>query len=199
VKGIDYTGENQKEVQKLLLEVYLTLINLKELAEEHSKTKIESILQSTPGISSAKRCLKILREQQNFKFVKYYIHQSGLPEYVVKAQNQFFGCMHPHLDVKIRAKYSIPEVECIKFKSNEKCELKPFTFVGVSSTADGKDMKLLTKDNLKENNGITQLNSSDFFVFYPLKKQIVLGMGDNRRNRMTSQSQTDNLYIIKST
>ena len=199
MKGIDYTGENQKEVQKLLLEVYLTLINLKELAEEHSKTKIESILQSTPGISSAKRCLKILREQQNFKFVKYYIHQSGLPEYVVKAQNQFFGCMDPHLDVKIRAKYSIPEVECIKFKSNEKCELKPFTFVGVSSTADGKDMKLLTKDNLKENNGITQLNSSDFFVFYPLKKQIVLGMGNNKRNRMTSQSQTDNLYIIKST
>ena len=63
--------------------------------------------------------------------------------------------MHPHLDVKIRAKYSIAEVERVQFKSNDKCEFKPYTFMGISSTADGKDMKLYTKDSLKEKNGIT--------------------------------------------
>ena len=63
VKDIDYTSDNCKEVQKMLLEVYLTLINLKNVAEEHSKTRIESILHSTTGISNAKRCIKILREQ----------------------------------------------------------------------------------------------------------------------------------------
>lgn len=94
--------------------------------------------------------------------------------------------MHPHLDVKIRAKFSIPEVERVQLKSNEKTELKPFTFVGISATADGKDMKLYTKEQLKENSGILKLNSSDFFVFYPVRRQMIVAFGENRQNRMTS-------------
>lgn len=107
--------------------------------------------------------------------------------------------MHPHLDVKIRAKYSITDVERIQFKANEKCEFKPFTFVGISQTKDGKDMQLFTKETLKENEGIKKFNSSHFYVFYPVKKQVVISMGDNKRNRMTNQSSADIPQIIKST
>lgn len=44
MKDIDFTKDSFKEVQKLLLEVYMTMINLKEAAEEQLKIKIESIL-----------------------------------------------------------------------------------------------------------------------------------------------------------
>jgi hypothetical protein len=90
--------------------------------------------------------------------------------HVSKSLNQFFGTMHPHLDTKICAKYSIPEVERIQFKANEKCELKPFTFVGISKSKDGKDMQLFTKETFKENEGITKFNSAHFYVFYPIKR-----------------------------
>jgi hypothetical protein len=91
--------------------------------------------------------------------------------------------VHPHYDTKIRAKYSIAEVERIQFKANEKCELKPFTFVGLSQTKDGKDMKLYNKETFKESEGITKFNSAHFYVFYPVKKQLVISMGENKRNR----------------
>jgi hypothetical protein len=63
----------------------MTIINLKEAAEDKLKVKIENILQATPGIGQAKRCLQIMREKTDYKFLKYYIHQANLPEYVMKA------------------------------------------------------------------------------------------------------------------
>lgn len=98
------------------------------------------------------------------------MHQQSLSSHLAKDLNQMFGCVHPHYDTKVRAKYSISEVERIQFKANEKCELKPFTFVGLSQTKDGKDMKLYNKDTFKENEGITKFNSAHFYVFYPVKR-----------------------------
>jgi hypothetical protein len=198
IKGSDFTAESFSEIQKLLLEVYLSIITLKDIAKEKNH-KIEDSLQLTPGISNAKLALRIVREKEEYKMLKYYIHLDSLPAHIKKSSNQFFGVMHPHLDVKIRAKYSIADVERIQFKSNDKCEFKPFTFVGISQTKDGKDMELCSKENLKENEGIKKFNSSHFYVFYPVKKQIVISMGDNKRNRLTNQSSSDIPQVVKST
>jgi hypothetical protein len=74
VKEIDYTKDKLSEVQKMLLEVYLPLIILKNLVEAKTGSVIDSILQITPGISEAKRSLRIIKEQTNYSFLKYFVH-----------------------------------------------------------------------------------------------------------------------------
>jgi hypothetical protein len=74
VKEIDYTKDKLSEVQKMLLEVYLPLITLKNLVEAKTGSVIDSILQITPGISEAKRSLRIIKEQTNYSFLKYFVH-----------------------------------------------------------------------------------------------------------------------------
>lgn len=86
IKEIDYTVDSFSDVQKLLLEVYLSIITLKDMAEEKN-AKIDSILQMTPGISLAKRCLRIVREKQDFQLLKYYVHLEALPAHVTKSMN----------------------------------------------------------------------------------------------------------------
>lgn len=44
IKEIDYTKSSYSEVQKLLLEVYLSILTLKDMAEAKTGTKIDSIL-----------------------------------------------------------------------------------------------------------------------------------------------------------
>ena len=89
--------------------------------------------------------------------------------------------------MKIRAKYNVSEIERISFKSNEKTELKPFTFVGISSTSDGKDMELYSKEQLLEKEAITKINSSNFYVFYPVRKHL--------KTVVSSQKTYNNSYI----
>jgi hypothetical protein len=50
------------------------MITLRDMAESKSGHKIDSVLQMTPGISLAKRALRIVKEKQDFKLLKYYIH-----------------------------------------------------------------------------------------------------------------------------
>lgn len=111
IRDIDYSKGKYQEIQKLLLEVYLCLINLKEASEAKLSKKIESTLQCTAGISNAKRALKVVSEQTDFNFLRYFIHQASTPDFVLKTSNQTLGCMHPHFDVKIKAKFSVAEVE----------------------------------------------------------------------------------------
>jgi len=44
---------------------------------------------------------------------------------------------------------------------------------------------------LKANNGVIDLNFSHFYVFYPLKKQLLLAMGENKHYRFSNITVTD--------
>lgn len=100
VKDIDYLAESYSEVQRLLLEVYLSVINLKDLAEKELGSKMETGIQLTSGVSLAKRALRIVREKQDFKLLKYLIHKNAQESKILTSQ---FGSNHPHFDVKIKA------------------------------------------------------------------------------------------------
>ena len=89
------------------------------------------------------------------------------------------------------------EVERIKFKGNDKSEFKPFTFVGISPTGDGKNVKLYPIEEFKDK--LFYWNSANFFVYYPVKRQMIISMGENKRDRMTNQSAKDAPYSIKET
>lgn len=64
ITKIDYEkAVTFSEVQKLLLEVYLSMVTLRDMAEEKTGHKIDTSIQLTPGISLAKRALRIVREK----------------------------------------------------------------------------------------------------------------------------------------
>jgi hypothetical protein len=148
------------------------------MAEEKLGKKMDTILEMTLGVSQARRALKIVREKSDFQFLKYFIHENKLQDHDRQLMNQSFGTLNPHFDVKVKAKFSIGEVERIKIKAHESCELKPYTYLGLSQKSDGEDMKYYTKEELKANDGVIDLNFSHFYVFYPLKKQLLLAMGE---------------------
>ena len=71
-------------MQKLLLEVYLSMITLRDMAEQQIGHKLDTSIELTLGISNAKMALRIVKEQKDFKFLRYYIHQQSLPAEVAK-------------------------------------------------------------------------------------------------------------------
>ena len=60
-------------------------------------------------------------------------------------------------------------------------------------------MKLYNKETFKESEGITKFNSAHFYVFYPVKKQLVITMGENKRNRCGPGTAQDIPTAVKST
>ena len=55
--------------------------------------------------------------------------------------------------------------------------------MGISSTADGKDKDLYTKEDLKKLDNSLNFNRSHFYTFYPVKKQMVVAMGEEKKHR----------------
>jgi hypothetical protein len=89
------------------LEVYLGLILLCERAEVYFNCRFDKIPEMTPGVSEAKRAIRIVREKGSFSFLKYYVYHSKLADYQKKLMNEKVSTQHNHYDVKIIAKYSI--------------------------------------------------------------------------------------------
>ncbi len=45
------------------------------MAEQQIGHKLDTSIELTLGISNAKMALRIVKEQKDFKFLRYYIHQ----------------------------------------------------------------------------------------------------------------------------
>ena len=106
------------------------MIHLCEKAEVDFNFKFDKILEMTPGVSEAKRALRIVREKGSFSFLKYYVYHSQLADHQKKLMNETVATQHNHYDVKIMAKYSIEQVERISIKVTDKCDApyKKITF-----------------------------------------------------------------------
>jgi len=109
------------------------LIHLYERAEAEFNCKFDKIIELTPGVSEAKRALRIVREKNSFQFLKYYVFHSQLADQQKKLINESVATQHNHFDVKTMAKYSIDQVERISIKFSDKCDFKPLTFMGISA------------------------------------------------------------------
>lgn len=57
------------------------------MAESKTGTKIDAIIQMTPGISNVKRALRIVKEKDQYKLLKYYSHHQSLNEHQKKELN----------------------------------------------------------------------------------------------------------------
>jgi hypothetical protein len=125
------------------------LIQLSETARLEHSYKFDSTLEITPGISFAKRGLRVVQEREKFDFLRYSIHGMYLTETQLKALNVTIQTNHPSFDTTTLNKFDIPQVERMKVTFSDKCEFKPLTFLGISSSADGANIELYSKEDIK--------------------------------------------------
>ena len=62
------------------------LLSLTESAVKNNYL-FDSNLEITEGISLAKRGLRVVKEKEDFAFLKYYIHHQNLKEHTLKTMN----------------------------------------------------------------------------------------------------------------
>lgn len=93
-KSIDYDNQNNDksftEVKRLILETYLSLINLYANASSKGLASFDKILQTTKGISDAKRGYQIVKEKQEMKFLRYLHHHDQLKDHEKKLIQKTF-------------------------------------------------------------------------------------------------------------
>jgi len=100
--------------------------------------------------------------------------------------------------VQTVGRYNIDQVERITIQINDKSEFKPLTYMGISSTPDGSDIELYSKEDLKKKDKF-EFNRSHFYTFYPYKQQMAVGMGEAKRNRTSTPSLADTPSLIEKT
>ena len=67
--------------------------------------------------------------------------------------------------------------------------MKDFTFVGIANNAKGLSMNVLDQEAITKNRKDIPINKGEFYLFYPLKKQIVISFGENLHGRLGSTGQ----------
>lgn len=167
-------------------------------SEQQTKKNVifDSTLENTKGILMAKKALQIVKEKDNFSFLLYQIHLKSIKEHELKSMNTHFQTHHPAFDVKTVGKYSINQVQRMVIKFSDKCELKPYTFFGLASDAKGTDIQYFTQTDLKKKE--MDLSRSHYYTFYPIKRQVAISFGEERRARAGLTQTFDTPQMVSS-
>lgn len=83
-----------------LLEFHSTIL-------EKQLGNVDSNLENSQGILSVKRGKQVLRQKDNFDFIKYYIHFQNLETYQKELVHQMIETNHYAFDAKILAKFTM--------------------------------------------------------------------------------------------
>jgi len=144
---IDFENKSEQafsEEQRLILEIYLTLMNMYSEQRDKKNTNFDSAMENAVGILNANKALQIVKEKDQFNFLLYQIHLKNVKDHEMRQMNQLFETHHPSYDVKTVGKFSISQVQRMTLQFSEKCEFKPFSFFGMASDPQGKDIKYYT-------------------------------------------------------
>lgn len=87
----------------------------------------------------------------------------------------------------------------MKVTFNASCAFSPLTFMGISSNVEGKDLKLYSKEELVSKKKDFEFNKATFYMFYPIRKQISIGMGEKKFNRLGESKESDLPWLISET
>ncbi|CDW84904.1 hect e3 ubiquitin [Stylonychia lemnae] len=182
---IDYDNQTKfNNQQKLLLEIHMKLLDIFHKIGDRNLRQVDSNLENSAGILKVKRGQKVLSDKENFDFIKYYIHFKALEEYQTEMMNINIETNHYAYDAKILAKFTMKQVEKLTIAFNDKTQLKEFTFVGIANNATGKSISYYTQEDIKGKDKAVELFKGDFYILYPIKKQLVVAFGDGSNERL---------------
>ena len=101
----------------MLLELNIKLEEIFERARKYpGQEELMTVIENSDGILNVKRGKKILQEKDKFEFLKYYVHQQGLEKESFEMFNQILEQNHPAFDCKVKAKFSMKEVQKMTLK-----------------------------------------------------------------------------------
>lgn len=131
-----------------------------------------------------------MRENDKFESLKYLYHLDHIEDHQKALMNLNIESNHPAFDVMTRAFISIPEVKRLKIKFKEAMKLKDMSQIGFSN--DSKSEIILKNQNSKE----FDWQSGNFYMFYPITLQSLVGFGDNEGQRLGDKKNTFTLPAI---
>ena len=76
------------------------------------------------------------------------------------------------------------DVEKLTIKFDARTQLRDFSFLGISSNASGKSIEYYTNEQIHGDEKEITLFRSDFYLFYPIRKQIVVAFGENSEGKL---------------
>ena len=135
----------------------------------------------------------MLVQKEKFDFLKYYIHYQNLDESDKALMNQTIETSHYAFKSKVLVKFQMRQIEKLKVKFNEKCVLPDFSFVGISQNVSGKNIEYYNSEQIKGTCKENVIFRGDFYLFYPLKKQMVISFGEGANNRLGLGNTTNTL------
>ncbi len=169
----------------------MKLLDISKDVVDQALGQLDSNLESSMGILKVKRGKQVLTEREKFTFLKYYIHQQGLEEHQLNLMKQQIETNHYAFDSKVLARFSMKQTERMDIVFSENCQLKDFSFVGVSNNSKGVNMDILDPDQVKKDFKEMGINKGEFYLFYPLKQQMVISFGENLKGRLGINSTTN--------
>lgn len=76
------------------------------------------------------------------------------------------------------------QVERMTIKFNERTKLKDFTFLGIATNAKGLGIQTFDTNTLVKVQKQMDINKGEFYMFYPIKKQMVISFGEGGQSRL---------------
>lgn len=169
----------------------MKLLDIHTMVIKKEYGQVDTNLENSDGILKVKRGKTVLTEREKFDFLKYYIFFQGLEDYQKELLNQIIETNHYALNAKILAKFQIKQSEKLKIAFNEKTKLKDFTFLGIGSNANGKGLETYNQSEITGACKEIELYRGDFYIFYPVKKQIVIAFGEGNDNKLGTGSSSN--------
>jgi len=86
----------------------------------------------------------------------------------------------------------------MKVTFNAQCAFANLTFMGISSKVTGEDLELYTKEEVKSSPDFN-FNRAHFYLFYPVKRQMAVAMGENKFNRTGLPKESEQPQLVMDT
>lgn len=165
----------------------MKLMDLQLEARSKGYGKIQSGLENSEGILQVRRGKTVLSEKQRFEFLKYLIHYEDLEDHQIESLNQRLETNHYAYDAKVLAHFNLKQTQMLNLTFGEESKLKDFTFVAVTpSIHDEKIMedKCYSQSDISGSEKEIEICRGDFYVVYPVKKQMVIAFGEGNQERL---------------
>ena len=75
------------------------------------------------------------------------------------------------------------QVQSFELIFNDRTQIKDFTYLGISTNAKGIGIETYDDNAIKSMKTIN-VNKGEFYIFYPIKNQVVVAFGEGENNKL---------------
>lgn len=134
----------------------------------------------------------MLKDKKNFNLLKYIVFFNGLEDHQKEVLNHSIESNHYAFDSKILAHYKMNQTSQLTLKFSERMQLRDFTYVAIGPNPyNDKEMESYSEKDIKGNDKEVTMFRGDFYMIYPIKKQIVVAFGEGKGDMLGLNSSSN--------